>query len=150
MKRLLFVVGLAVTLAAPIAAHAATSVTKITFNDTEILCNGDTLDISGPVLLVLGQTTTPSGGEVTTFRAGPQGISAVDITTGTVFYATGTTTDVVVTSPPGGSMETFINRFHLQATRGDQSFVISETFHITFTPSGQMTALVEMSSSTCE
>ena len=34
MKRLLFVLGLAVTLAAPIAAHAATSVTKITFNDT--------------------------------------------------------------------------------------------------------------------
>ena len=145
----LLVLGLAVTLAAPIAAHATTSVTEITFNDTELLCNGDTLDISGPVLLVLGQTTTPSGGEITTFRAGPQGISAVDTNTGIVFHATGVTLDVAVTSPPGGSTETFINRFHLQATRGAESFVISETFHITFTPGGQMTALVEMSSSTC-
>ena len=148
-KRLLFVLGLAVILSAPIAAHAGTSVTTITFNDSELLCNGDTLDISGPVLLVLGQTTTPSGGEITTFRAGPQGISAVDTTTGTVFYATGTTNDVMVTTPPGGSMETFINRFHLQATAGAQSYVVYETFHITFTPSGQMTALVDMSSSTC-
>jgi hypothetical protein len=149
MKRLLFVLGLAVILAAPIAAHAKTSVTKITFTDTELLCNGDTLDISGPVLIVMGQTTTPSGGEITTFRAGPQGITAVDTTTGTVFHATGTTTDVIVTTPPGGYTETFINRFHLQATRGAQSFVVTETFHITFTPSGQMTALVDMSSSTC-
>jgi hypothetical protein len=37
----------------------------------------------------------------------------------------------------------------LQATAGAQSYVVYETFHITFTPSGQMTALVDMSSSTC-
>jgi hypothetical protein len=149
MKRLLLILGLATALAAPLAAHAATTVTTITFNDDVLLCNGDTLHVSGPVLIVQGETTTPSGGDVATFRAGPQGISAVDTTTGTVFHATGVTMDVLITSPSGGSTETFVNRFHLQATRGAQSYDISETFHVTFTPAGDMTVLVDMSSSTC-
>ena len=83
------------------------------------------------------------------FRAGPQGISATDPITGIVYHATGVTRDTTVVSPSGGSTETFVNRFHLQATRGAESFVVSETFHVTVTPSGAVTAELDHFSATC-
>jgi hypothetical protein len=40
-------------------------------------------------------------------------------------------------SPAGGITEAFVNRFHIQATRGEQSFIVSELFHITVSPEGR-------------
>jgi hypothetical protein len=148
MKKLFVACGLLAALIVPVTAQGAATITRITFEDDIDLCNGETLHLSGPVLIVENETTTPSGGFITHFRAGPQGISAV-ASDGTVFHATGVTKDSFVTTPAGGSTETFINRFHIQATRGAQSFDITETFHITVTPAGAVTAEVDMSSSTC-
>jgi hypothetical protein len=150
MKRLwLAAVVVVAALTVSASASAATTVQKIPFSATVTLCNGDTLDLSGTLLDSVTTTSTPSGGVIFAFHDNPQGISGVDTTTGTVFHATGLTREVDVSSPPGGFTSTFVNRFHIQATRGAQSFIISETEHVTVTPDGTVTASFDNFSSTC-
>ena len=130
-------------------ALAATTVQKIPIDIEVGLCNGDTLDLSGTLLDSVTTTATPSGGLLFAFHDNPQGIRGVDTTTGTVFHATGLTREVDVFSPRGGVTFTFVNRFHIQATRGAQSFIVSETEHVTITPSGAITVFFDKFSSTC-
>jgi hypothetical protein len=141
------VVIAALTVAA--GATAATTVQKVPFDATIVLCNGDTLDLSGTLLSSSTTTMTPSGGVIVATHFSPQNVSGVDTTTGTVFHATGLTREIDVTSPPGGSTSTFVNRFHIQATGGAQSFIISETAHETVTPDGTVTVSFDNFSSTC-
>ena len=127
MRRLLVLLAASVALAVPVSAHAATTVQKITFDTTFPLCNGDLIHV----------------------HVNPQGVTGVDLVTGTVFHATGLTRDLVVNSPPGGSTETFVNRFHIQATGGAQSYLVTELFHITVTPAGTITVFFDNFASTC-
>ena len=149
MRRLLVILAVVGALAAPVSAQAATTVEQQTFDQTLPLCNGDPLHVSGPLLAVFSETATPSGGEVVAFHFQPQGVTGVDLVTGTVFHATGLTRDLIVNSPPGGSTETFVNRFHLQATGGAESYIISELFHITIAPDGTVTVVFDNFTSTC-
>ena len=149
MRRLLMILAVVGALAAPVSAQAGTTVAKQTFDDTFPLCNGDLIHLSGPLLAVITETTTPSGGEVLAFHFQPQGVTGVDLVTGAVFHATGLTRDLIVNSPPGGSTETFVNRFHIQATSGGESYIISELFHVTVTPDGTVRVFFDNFSSTC-
>lgn len=150
MRRLSMVAVVAIAaLAVSATAWAATTVQKIPIDIQVGLCNGDTLDLSGTLLDSVTTTATPSGGFILAFHDNPQGISGVDTTTGTVFHATGLTREVDVLSPPGGETFTFVNRFHIQATGGAQSFIVSETEHATVTPSGTVTVFFDNFSSTC-
>jgi hypothetical protein len=83
------------------------------------------------------------------FHFQPQGVTGVDLVTGTVFHATGLTRDLIVNSPPGGITETFVNRFHIQATGGVESYIVTELFHVTVTPSGTVTVDFDNFASTC-
>ena len=133
----------------PLSAQAATTTQVIPF-DTDIqACNGDTVHLSGSLEDVFQVTATPSGGFMLGFHDNPQGVTGVDLVTGTVFHATGLTRDRFIAVPSGGFTDTSVNRFHIQATTGDQSFIVSETFHITVTPDGKVTAYVDNFSSTC-
>jgi hypothetical protein len=149
MRRLLVILAVVGALAAPLGAQAGTTVEKQTFDETFPLCNGDPIHVSGTLLAVFSETTTPSGAEVLAFHFQPQGVTGVDLVTGTVFHATGLTRDLIVNSPPGGSTETFVNRFHIQATGGAQSYIISELFHVTVTPDGTVKVFFDNFSSTC-
>jgi hypothetical protein len=149
MRRLLLVLGVLAALAVPAGAHATTTVETLTFDETFTICNGDLLHLSGPLLSVVTVNATPSGGEVIGFHFQPQGITGVDLSTGTVFHATGLTRDLIVFSPPGGTTETFVNQFHLQATEGAQSFIVSELFHVTVTPDGTVRTFFDNFSATC-
>jgi hypothetical protein len=149
MRRLLVILAAVGALAAPLGAQAGTTVEKQTFDDTFPLCNGDPIHLSGPLLAVISETATPSGGEVLAFHFQPQGVTGVDLVTGTVFHATGLTRDLIVNSPSGGSTETFVNRFHIQATSGAQSYIITELFHVTVTPAGTVTVFFDNFASTC-
>ena len=149
MRRLLVILAAVGALVAPLGAQAGTTVEKQTFDDTFLLCNGDPIHLSGTLLAVFSETTTPSGGEVLAFHFQPQGVTGVDLVTGTVFHATGLTRDLIVNSPPGGSTETFVNRFHIQATGGAQSYIISELFHVTVTRDGTVKVFFDNFSSTC-
>jgi hypothetical protein len=149
MRRLALILLGACALALPASATAATTVQRIPFETDVTACNGDTVHISGTLLETDSVTTTPAGGFTVAFHFQPQGISGVDQQTGVRFQATGLTRDLVVVTPAGGYAETFVNRFHIQATTGAQSFDVSETLHITVTPSGSVSVSFDNFSSTC-
>jgi hypothetical protein len=149
MRRLLMILAIAAAFAVSAGAQAATTIQQFTFDTTFPLCNGDLIHVSGPLLGISSETTTPSGGEVVSFHFQPQNVKGVDLVTGTVFHATGLTRDIVVTSPSGGSTETFVNEFHIQATSGEQSYIVTEIFHITVAPDGTVTVLFDKATATC-
>jgi hypothetical protein len=149
MRRLLVILAVVGALAAPVSAQATTTVERVTFEDTFLLCNGDPIHLSGTLLAVISETATPSGGLVVAIHFQPQGVTGVDQVTGTVFRAGGLTRDLIVNSPPGGTTETFVNRFHIQATRGAESYIVSELFHVTVTPDGTVTVFFDNFTSTC-
>jgi hypothetical protein len=149
MRKLLLLLATTAALAAPVAAKASATTERVPFDADVIACNGDVIHISGTLLSVFTETATPSGGFVVSSHFQPQGIKGVDLTSGTKYVATGLTRDIVVVSPAGGTTETFVNRFHIQATGGAESFIVSETFHITVTPNGDVTAFLDNFSSTC-
>ena len=149
MRKLLVLLFTIAALAMPAAAQAAATTEKVPFDADVIACNGDVIHISGTLLSIVTETMTPSGGFIVSSHFQPQGIKGVDLTTGTKYVATGLTRDIQVVSPSGGITETFVNRFHIQATTGAESFIVSEVFHITVNPNGDVTAFVDNFSSTC-
>ena len=149
MTRLIVALAAVAALAFPVGATAGTIVEHQTFDTTFPICNGDLVQLSGPLLVTTTTTTTPSGGEVFAVHFQPQGVSGTDLVTGTVFHATGLTRDVVVNSPPGGTTETFVNRFHIQATRGAESYEVVELFHVTVTADGSVRVEFDNASATC-
>jgi hypothetical protein len=149
MRKLLVVLISIAALAMPVAVQASATTEKVPFDADVIACNGDVIHISGTLLNIFTETATPSGGFIVSSHFQPQGIDGVDLTTGTKYLATGLTRDIQVFSPAGGFTETFVNRFHIQATRGAESFIVSEVFHITVTATGDVTAFVDNFSSTC-
>ena len=149
MRKLLVLLIATAALALPAAAQSSATTAKVPFETDVIACNGDVIHISGTLLSIFTVTTTPSGGFMVSSHFQPQGINGVDLTTGTKYLATGLTRDIFVVSPAGGTTETFVNRFHIQATKGADSFIVSEVFHITVTPNGDVTAFVDNFSSTC-
>lgn len=121
----------------------------MTFDDTFPLCNGDLIHLSGPLLIVTSTTSTPSGGVIAAIHFQPQGVTGVDLSTGAVFQATGLTRDLTVSSPAGDFTETFVNRFHIQARGGAQSFIVTELFHVTVSPDGTVRVDFDNFSATC-
>jgi len=149
MRKLLVLLITIAALAMPLAAQASATTEKVPFDANVTACNGDVIHISGTLLSIFTETTTPSGGFIVSSHFQPQVIMGVDLTTGTRYVATGLTRDILVTSPSGGSTETYVNRFHIQATSGAESFIVSEVFHITVNANGDVTAFVDNFSSTC-
>jgi hypothetical protein len=149
MKKLLVLVAATVALALPVSAQAAASVEQAPFETDVLACNGDLIHLSGTLLVVFTETATPSGGFVFSAHFQPQNVKGVDLVTGTKFIATGLTREITVLSPPGGFTDTFVNQFHIQATRGEESFIVSEVLHITVNANGDLTAFVDNFRATC-
>jgi hypothetical protein len=133
----------------PAGAQAAATTLATPFQADITACNGDTIHLSGQLLTVFTATANPAGGFVFSTHTQPQGIRGVDLQTGTAYLGTGLTRDLIVLSPSGTSTFTFINRFHIQATAGEQSFDVSETLHITALADGTITAFVDNFSAPC-
>lgn len=149
MKKLLLFIAVTVALALPVSAQAAATTQSIPFDTDIVACNGDVIHLSGTLLAVFTETATPSGGFVVSSHFQPQGVAGVDLVTGTMFRGTGLTRDITVVAPSGGVTETFVNRFHIQATSGEQSFIVSEVSHITINANGDVTAFFDNFQSTC-
>jgi hypothetical protein len=149
MKRVLVILAVLAGFAFAAGAEATTTVEQETFDATFPLCNGDLIHVSGKLLVTSTETSTPSGGLVIAVHFQPQGVTGVDLTSGTIFHATGLTRDLIVFSPPGGITETFVNQFHIQATSGEQSFIVTDLFHITISPDGTVRSFFDNFSATC-
>src|SRR5439155_2733739 len=113
-------------------------------------CNGDTIRLSGQLLGVFTATANAAGGVVFSTHIQPQGVSGVDLQTGTAYRGTGLTRDQIVVGPSGVTTITLVNRFHIQATAGAESFDVSETLHITDQADGTVTAFVDKFSAPCQ
>jgi hypothetical protein len=143
------IAAVAATLVLPAAAQAATTTFTTPFQADVTACNGDTIRLSGQLLGVVTATANPAGGVVFSTHFQPQGIRGMDIQTGTAYLGTGLTLDLAVVSPSGVTSFTYVNRFHVQATAGAESFDISETVHITRLADGTVTAFVDNFSAPC-
>src|SRR5690242_18576290 len=93
-------------------AYAATTTNDITLNTDTSDCHGNTILLTGRLLLVSTTTTTPSGGSVLSFHANPQDVTGLNTTTGTTYRGTGMTQNRTVSTPSGGSSFTFIDVFN--------------------------------------
>jgi len=150
MKRLLVLAGVVAALCVPASAQAATTVQTIPIETDVFLCtSGDDVQLSGTLLVTSTTTATPSGGFVAAIHFQPQGVSGVDTTTGTIYRGTGLTRDLFVVSPAGGYTETDVNRFHIQATTGAESYLANEVFHITIGANGSVRVFFDRFSVTC-
>lgn len=146
-KKLIAAVAAALVL--PAAAQAATTTFTTPFQADVTACNGDTIRLSGQLLGVVTATANPAGGVVVSTHFQPQGIRGVDLQTGTAYLGTGLTLDLTVVSPSGVTSFTYVNRFHVQATAGAESYDVSVTAHITALADGTVTAFVDNISAAC-
>jgi hypothetical protein len=149
MKRLPVLIGAMVALAIPASAQAATTVERIPFETSILLCNGGVVHLEGQLLVTTTSTATPAGGFVFAIHFQPQGVKGVDLTTGTVYIGTGLTRDLVVATPRGGFTETYVNQFHIQSTTGAESYIVTGLFHITFSPDGTIRVVIDQFSGPC-
>jgi hypothetical protein len=149
MRKKLIAAVLAALVLPAAAQAAATTLTTPVQADIKA-CDGDTIRLSGQLLTVLTATANPAGGIVFSTHFQPQGLRGVNLQTGTAYLGTGLTLDVIVVGPAAGAITfTFVNRFHIQATAGAESFDVSETMHITELADGSITAFVDNFSAAC-
>ena len=149
MRRLALAILGVVALAFPAVSAAATTVTKDSVDLEITACNGHTVHLTGSILNTFSFNPTASGGFSVAFHSQPQGVSGVDEQTGVMYRGTGLTRDIFIVTPAGGLVETFHNRFHIQATRGEESFDVQETLHITVTPAGTVSVAFDNFSAAC-
>jgi hypothetical protein len=149
MKKLILLMLVASAFAVPVSAHAGALTQTVDFNSVVSACNGETIQLTGTLLIVQTATATPSGGFVVSTHFQPQGISGINLQTGAAYRGTGLTRDTVVTSPAGGTTETFVNLFRVQAQAGGDSYIVSQLVHLTVSTTGVLTASVDKSSTNC-
>jgi hypothetical protein len=150
MARLLALIGVAAALSVPAAATAATTVQRVPFVGDVALCSsGDIVELSGTLLVTSTTRATPNGGFLAALHFQPQGISGADTTTGTRYSASGLTRDLFVSSPGGAFTETYVNRFHIQATANAESFDLREVLHVTVGANGSVRVFLDRLSFNC-
>jgi hypothetical protein len=128
---------------------AAAQVVRDTFPfDTTITNCGNTIHISGNVVATFHFVEKPNGGFLATAHFVPRQVRGTD-EFGRRYIANGLTRDTFIVTPRGGLVSTFINRFHIVGTRDAPTYYVKETFHVTITPAGKLTADVARFSVTC-
>lgn len=148
MKWVLALVTLVAGLAISVGtAGAFTTVEKIPFEVTLTEC-GETISLSGQLNVVFTVQELGGGGFLVTSHANPQGVTGAS-SSGARYQATGMTTSTTVSIPSGGFTATFVNRFHIVGTMGAPTFAVTDTLHITITPNGDVTAVVDNFSLKC-
>jgi hypothetical protein len=149
LAKMILIAAILAAFGLPAAANAATITQTTPFEGTVLACNGvDTIQLKGQLLIVFTETFNSAGGAILAIHGQPQGISGTDQNK-TKYLGTGLTLDLSVFSPTGVVNVTFIDRFHIQATTGAQSFDFSATVHITVLPDGTLTAAVGNFSGPC-
>jgi hypothetical protein len=109
---------------------------------------GETITLSGTLIGIFTEQPLGRGGFLLTFHFQPQGVSGTS-SSGVPYHATGLTRATTVFVPSGGFTDTFVNRFHIVGTAGAPTYYVKETLHITVTPTGEITAVVDSFSLEC-
>jgi hypothetical protein len=143
MKRIL--VGLPFILLLGILVPTASALTDrqtVPFRTTVVACSGERVRVSGELLLIDHFTQDSDGGFHVHSSLVPRHVTGVSAS-GVKYHVVGGQRDTFNVSGRGTVTETFTSQFNVISEGGDQNLQIIETFHITITPNGDVTAFVD-------
>lgn len=114
------------------------------------LCVGETVDFVGDSRLVAHQTELPDGSMVLDLlHFNGQGAVALGESTGATYRVVGADSNPIVLAPSGGLTATFGAQLLVVGAGEARSFMAHILQHITITPDGAITALVDLISIEC-
>ena len=151
MRRLVIALAacvLGLGMIAPLAASAATTRETVPFQSTFDGCSGDTVTVSGQLLLISTFTDTPSGGFHDVFVLVPRSVRGVS-SSGVAYKVVGG--DRSTFSVNGQGTETFTNtdQFMVISQDGEDNLLTRFTFHVTVNANGETTTIVDSFSAKC-
>lgn len=113
-------------------------------------CVGETVTFGGDTRVVAHQTILPDGStslDLLHFNA--QGAVAVGGSTGATYHLVGGDSNPIVFAPSGGLTATFVANLRVISPGAAPNFTAHILQHITFTPAGSLTSLVDVLSIQC-
>lgn len=139
---LLIVAALAgASLVATAANAAPVTVHQDPFSVPVTICNGDTVDLTGTLQVVLD-------GNAAITDTHTLNLVGVDETTGTVYHGEQSYLDIQPPDSSGGGIETFATTMVLAAP-GAPAFRVMGHFHITVLPDGTIAVIFATDTTTC-
>ncbi|WP_276504654.1 hypothetical protein [Terrimonas pollutisoli] len=115
-----------------------------------IPCAGETVTLTGN-LHILTHLTTNGNNFVSKSHFQPQGISGVGDVSGDKYQATGVTQDLVRGSFVNGSFTyTAVNNFRIIGQGTGNNYLVHQLYHITITPNGIVSTVVDNTSIDCQ
>jgi hypothetical protein len=113
-------------------------------------CVGETVTFAGDAMLVAHQTILPDGSvSLDLLHFSAQGAIAIGATTGTVYRLGGGDSNPIIMPPSGLLTATFVANLPVIGPGGAANFTAHILQHITITPNGDITALVDIFDATC-
>jgi hypothetical protein len=142
----ILLLGLCVVVASLMLAPAgvagqAVTVRQDPFSAQVTICNGDTVDLTGTLQVVLN-------GNAAITDTHTLNLVGIDETTGTVYHGEQSFFDIVPPDSSGGGIETFMVTTVLAAP-GAPAFRVMGHFHITVLPDGAIAVIFGTDSTTC-
>ena len=139
---LLLVAALAAASVVATTANAApVTVGQDPFSTQVTICNGDTVDLTGTLVVVLNGNTSITDTHT-------RNMVGVDETTGTVYHGEQSYFDILPPDSSGGGIETFSVTTVLAAPNG-QTFRETGLFHATVLPDGTLAVFFAKSTTSC-
>jgi hypothetical protein len=108
---------------------------------------GELVVLTGTLHVLTHVTTDAQGGLHVKQHFQPQGISGTGLTTGDTYHGTGVTQTAF--NATAGTEQTSINNFRIIGQGPDNNYLVHATFHVTVTPSGDVTTIVDNFSVEC-
>jgi hypothetical protein len=158
VKRILVISFVAVTAALAGAAAAEARATTVTTSERVpvtvfafVPCAndgaGELVLLTGTLHVLTHVTIDDQGGLHVKQHFQPQGVSGTGLTTGDTYHGTGVTqTEFNATA---GFEQTSINNFRIIGQGPDNNLLVHSTFHVTVTPNGDVTTVVDNFSVEC-
>lgn len=106
---------------------------------------GEDVLLSGILHVQAHATVSNSGNVVARTHFQPQGVTGVGQTTGDVYRAVGITQETA----HGTGTFTYVNNFRLIGPGTDNDFHVKQTIHVTVDANGNVTAVVDSTTTTC-
>jgi hypothetical protein len=143
MKKLLILATAVIAAAFAGSAQAGELVLREPYSLDIALCNGHNVHLEGTQLLVGSEKRTPSGGFSLSFHVFPVDVRGVDPLTGTEYREIGTTQDLFVVTPAGGTIVTIVQQLRIQGSRGEKGYDAFENLHIVVGPDGGLRTFID-------
>jgi hypothetical protein len=132
-------------------AAVAVGQTSVVVDDTVFSdCAGEDIHFTGEYHVEIHTVTDGKGGLHGQVTANDHNLTGVGMTSGTKYRRVGTTVDRFNVSGPPPLVETFTNSFNLIGQGSKNNTILIETFHVTVSANGDVTASVDKARIECK